>query len=182
MKIYKNLLSNSWVSRGLSLLVLSLALGVHAEKKDKRGPRDANGKGGFMACFKEKFQPTEEQIKKVKELVQAQKENRKDANQEDRRMKVEEATRDFESALKGSASASEIRSQYNKVLEMREGHRVDRLDKLLAIREILTPEQRKKIGECRKGPLNFQMGGRHGKGDGHEGHHKGPRDRDGDSD
>ena len=182
MKIHQNIILKHGLLKGLSVLALSLALGAHAEKKDKPEGRHGKDGGGFMACFKEKFQPTEDQLKKVKELVRAQRESRKEMDHKERRAKVDEATQEFESALKGSASASDVRSKYNKVLEMREGHRIDRLDKLLAIREILTPEQRKKIGECRKGPLNFQMGGRHGKGEGRQGQHRGQRARGGDSD
>jgi Spy/CpxP family protein refolding chaperone len=52
---------------------------------------------------------------------------------------------DLESLLQGKATGDELRAKFGELVSRQEEFARARFDKLLAIREILTPEQRKKL-------------------------------------
>lgn len=147
----------------MKLLKLSTLIALFSLTPDfaqARGPQSEGGERqhhrrgkGFM----KKLDLSEEQRSKVKEIRQAGK-----AKRQELRAKVNEAQEAFQAAQKSDASRSEILSKFDELSALKAQMGRLRIEGMLDIREILTPEQRAKAqsalekrrekrGEKRKG-------------------------------
>lgn len=88
---------------------------------------------------------TAEQVKAMKELKEA---HRKDAKALHEEMK--KAREEFQNALMTDATDSELEKKHEKVEELMQKMGKDRFKNMLAIRKILSPEQRVKMHQLMK--------------------------------
>lgn len=114
----------------------------------------AKGGGHKWKKMKSELNLTAEQETKIKGIHQAAKENRKASKE-----KMKQAKKTFEELLKSNASEPEIQAAFMKLQELKNEKAKTRFTSMMAIRQVLTPEQR----------ANF----RPFKGHGHKRHHGG---------
>lgn len=100
---------------------------------------------------------TKEQKQKLEAMRADSKDDRKD-----NREAMKTARKALAEAAKGDASEAQLRTLFNSLQDLHKKNATARFEKLLKIRAILTPEQRKKIKMHKfGGPGN--RGGKHGK-------------------
>ncbi|MES2965616.1 MAG: Spy/CpxP family protein refolding chaperone [Bdellovibrionota bacterium] len=128
---------------GVFALTLSASVG-HA--KGGHG-----GGGGFKHMMKD-LNLTDEQKEKAKKI------HGDHSDVKAKRDAMKKAHDDLETAIKGTASADEVRAKFAALQKVQDEFEKARFDKIVAIREILTPEQRSKM----KSPRGMHKGGRHG--------------------
>jgi protein CpxP len=154
-----------WLSKGLFLTVLAAPLAALPAQAGKGGEgKGARMGGGGMGFFKE-LNLSEEQRAKLKEL----RENNK-GDLKPKREALKKARDEFRS-LMGSENATDaqIRSAFQKLQALRSEVATGSIDRMLAVRQVLTPEQRKKAHEMRE---------KRGAGQGRMGNHQGADEDD----
>ena len=121
-------------------------------------PPDRPNKPMGGAWLKKELGLTPEQAQKMQAILD------RDKSQIQQRVQaMKQAQRELRNLMAGSASQEEVRAKYRQVESLRQ--EVDRLrfDSMLAVREILTLEQRKKMAERmdrRRGRFEHRMKGR----------------------
>ncbi len=101
------------------------------------------GKGGFMKILKQ-LELTDEQKSKLKEIRKAHKEDKGSGKEEI--IKLRESMKE---KFVSNASEAELRTIHNQMKSFRSERNEKRFSKLMKIRNVLTPEQRKKFQELR---------------------------------
>ena len=66
----------------------------------------------------------------------------------EKRKAMEQCMQELESLISGSASEKEVRAKFSELQTLEDAYAKARLEKILAVREILTPEQSKKFKNC----------------------------------
>lgn len=142
---------------GMTMVLAMVMVGgqAHASKE---------GKGhGFHGAMMKELNLTPEQKEKLKAIRSQNKGDRKENRQEMKKLREE-----LETAMRGSASDSELKSKFEAIQKKQQEFAKERFEHVLAIRAILTPEQRAKfkgmgpgMGHGGMGP---GMGGKHGHG------------------
>ncbi|MES2854273.1 MAG: Spy/CpxP family protein refolding chaperone [Bdellovibrionota bacterium] len=127
------LLTNSLTA---SLMIAVVALPFAAEA---RGGRGEHGGKGFMKAMEE-LDLTADQKKKLKEM----RAGNKDAMSA-KRDAMKAAHEDLKTALQGTASDEDVKKKFETMRAASEDFMRARFDKVLAVRAILTPEQRAKF-------------------------------------
>ncbi len=123
------------------------------------------GKGMPMA---EELDLTKEQKSQLKEMREKNREQHRA-----RREAMDAAREEMEQALKSDASDKQLREKFEKLEKLQSEFAKERFDHILAIRAILTPEQRAKFRGMGGGP------GERGEGRMGRMEHKGRKDRNG---
>ena len=146
----------------------ALALAAAATKAEAGPGRGGNHEERYerhLAKMTKELNLTPEQQEKIKKLHDAAKDEMKSKKEA-----MKKAAEEFEASLQGSETGEKIRAQFSKLQAAQDEFAKARLEKILSVREVLTPEQRK----------NFKgMGPRHGFKDGMGWGHKGHRGRGG---
>ena len=153
----------------------ALALAAAATKAEARpGGNHEEKYERHLAKMTKELNLTAEQQEKIKKLHEAAKDEMKSKKEA-----MKKAAEEFEASLQGSETGEKIRAQFSKLQSAQDEFAKARLEKILSVREVLTPEQRK----------NFKgMGPRHGFKDGMgwgpRGHHGrgGPKGDEADDD
>lgn len=99
--------------------------------------------GGCIKRIQGELNLSTEQSKKLEELKSLAKFGIKE-----KKAAMEQCMQELESLISGSATEAEVRAKFNQLQKLEDSFAKARLDKILAVREILTPEQRKKIKHC----------------------------------
>ncbi|MEK7354979.1 MAG: Spy/CpxP family protein refolding chaperone, partial [Bdellovibrionota bacterium] len=137
--------------RTLSVGFFALTLGVsvgHAKGGEHRG-------GGFRKMTDE-LNLTVEQKEKAKKIHSEGREGMKA-----KRDAMKAIHDDLEKAIKGAASDDEVRSKFAALLKAQDEFSKARFEKVIALRAILTPEQRTKL-KNQGGKHKGEHGGGHG--------------------
>lgn len=117
------------------------------------------GKGGLRQMVEE-LNLTDEQKEKAKKIHQ----DGRDAIKA-KREAMKKAHDELEAAIQGKATDDEVRAKFAALQKVQEDFAKARFEKVLALRAILTPDQRAKM----KGPKGFgKRGGHHGGHDDEE--------------
>jgi protein CpxP len=131
----------------LTLVLVASPLFAQAQAHEGREGREG-GRARMMSFFKE-LDLSEQQREQLRELRQANKGD-KEARQK-KREAMRKQREEFQSLLASEAATdAQLRSAFTKLQEERQSLATDGFDKLLAIRRILTPEQRKKAAALRE--------------------------------
>lgn len=102
------------------------------------------------------------------------------ANRRGKREALRQAQQQLEQLLAGTASAEEVRSQFEQVQELRQQIATEQFENLMAIREVLEPEQRSLLQERMGHRRNRWRSGR-GRWYRDRWNQRGLRDRQGDN-
>lgn len=131
------------IIRSLPLLLIGfMALGTALADTGK----DSTGKGGHeRGQWLQELNLSPEQQQQLEAIKEKYHEEMK---KQKKAMKA--ARQSLQEALKGDASDESLRAQFNKLQAQRAEFAKLRFEKILAIRAILTPEQRKKFEGMRK--------------------------------
>lgn len=142
-----------------ALLILGLSLG-HAqdEEQGRRGKKRHRGGGKMMRMMKE-LDLTEEQRNKIKQLREANKVGDPKIEREE----VKKLKTKLKEEMKGNGSKESILSLFDQIQTAMNAKKRRRLEMVLSIREILTPEQREKFQQIRQ-KRKGKKGNRKGRG------------------
>lgn len=120
-------------------------------KKDRDDKDDKHEKGDYLKKMKAELNLTDEQVAKLKEMKKSSKTDMKAL-----RKSMQEAKSNFEKALSSAATDDEIKTKYAELEKIQQEFSKARLEKILATRSVLTPEQRLKF------KAHFDRGDKHG--------------------
>lgn len=95
---------------------------------------------------------SQEQIQKIRE-IRGQYQERLD----DQRQAVRQAQGELKQAMASNASAEQIRQRFEQLQTLKQKLADTRMESMLAVREVLTPEQRQKLNQAMQ---QFGRGGR----------------------
>ena len=144
-----------------SAILAALVISFTGQTAHARGPMDRGGKGGGPRQMMEQLDLTPEQRTKLDALRKASR-DKISAVKDEMRQSQEKLTQ----ALQSNTSTDELRKLHKKNQELKNKMSDARFDQVLAIRQVLTPEQQKKFQELRKGkgPMGRGRGGPGGRG------------------
>jgi Spy/CpxP family protein refolding chaperone len=134
---------------------------VETTKSRPQMDRSANRGGAFM----EELNLTDEQKEKIRKIREASKKN----DNKERRDSIRKKRLALEEALNGEAKDEEIRL-INKELQVLDAVvNTEKLEQMIQIRNVLTPEQRKKFATLKKQRMAKGMGQKMGQPRGQQG-------------
>ncbi len=120
---------------------------------------EAKRRGGdFKDKIFKQLDLTEEQTKKLDELKTNQKDNMKQLRENKKSISTK-----FKEALASDASESELRDLHNQKMTLKKQIADARFEKMIAVRKILTPEQRTKFQDLMKEHRGKRKGKRGGR-------------------
>lgn len=117
----------------ICLLVLSISFASHADVEKKSGP-------GFLNRIQSELNLSVEQKAKLKELKDQAKWGTKA-----KREAMEKSKAELETLISGQAPEAEVRTKFAELQKLQDEYAVARMEKIMAVRAILTPEQRAKF-------------------------------------
>lgn len=135
--------------KGPKLTALGLLLAVTASVVNIQSAEAREGRRGRMKEIAAELNLTAEQKEKMKEINKDRKEVLSP-----KRKAMKEARESLETSLKGADSADVVKQKFAALQKAQSEFASARFEKVLAAREVLTPEQRSKF----KG---MKMGGHH---------------------
>ena len=142
-----------------SAILAVLVLSFTGQTANAWGPKEnRGGKGGGPRQMMEQLNLTPEQRTKLDALRKANR-DKVSGMRDEMRKSQEQLTQAFQS----NASNDELRKIHKKSQEVKNKMSDAQFDQVLAIREVLTPEQKKKFQELRskgKGPMGRGHGGK----------------------
>lgn len=120
----------------ISLLVVAFFLPAFSAEEKKTS-------GGCIKRIQSELNLSAEQSKKLEDLKGQAKFGIKE-----KKAAMEQCMQELEILISGSAPEADVRAKFNELRKLEDSFAKARLDKILAVREILTPEQRKKFKHC----------------------------------
>ncbi|OFZ28292.1 MAG: hypothetical protein A2622_04105 [Bdellovibrionales bacterium RIFCSPHIGHO2_01_FULL_40_29] len=124
----------------LGPLAAAIVMGFAIPAVAKSDQRPGFGEGKFIEHMTKKMDLTPEQQEKIKALPGDDSDAMKA-----KRESMRAAQEDLEQAMKGAASDDEVRVKFANLEKLQAEFAKARFDKILAIRAILTPEQKEKL-------------------------------------
>lgn len=118
------------------ILVVAFCLPSFAAEEKKSG-------GGCIKRIQSELNLSAEQNSKLEDLKDKAKFGTKE-----KRQAMEQCMQELEVLISGTASEAEVRAKFSELQKLEDAYAKARLEKILAVREILTPEQRKKFKNC----------------------------------
>jgi uncharacterized protein YecT (DUF1311 family) len=99
----------------------------------------------FVDCFRREFNPTDEQLNTLKEkILKATEEDKQNAKE------LRVATEHLETGLESSTSETDLIAAFSKVKELKNRMSESHFLKMLALRSVLTAEQRSQFLVCKR--------------------------------
>lgn len=131
------------MKRCLYILLLSLA-GCSWFFKPPAPPSKEERTKQFISCFREVFNPTDEQLNTLKTKILT------DDAMAGVAAEMERERDEMEKRMESDAQDEELLQRFHKVEELRSKMSEDHFRRMLALRSILTAEQRSKFLECKR--------------------------------
>lgn len=136
-----------------ALTALTLAFAMPAEAGREKGER---GRGKVWAEAMKELNLTSEQQAKMKELNQ-----KKHDELGSKRNAMKQAREDLHNALKGTAPDADVRQKFESLQKLQDEFARARFEHVLAVRAVLTPEQREKFHGKLKATMKHMRGHDH---------------------
>ncbi len=119
-------------------LIPSLHPGKKIAQVPKQITQNRPGRGGWL----KELNLSPEQIQKIREIRNQYKDRLSQ-----QRQAVQQAQRELKDLMAGNASADQVRQKHSQMQTLQQQLADTRMESMLAIRAILTPEQRQKLTE-----------------------------------
>jgi periplasmic protein CpxP/Spy len=150
--------------RTVTAILAAITLTVlPANAKGPGGPGGHGDRKGRMMEMMKDLNLTPEQQKKMKEVNE-----QKHAVMQEKRKAMQAAREDLHNTLKGTASDDEAKKKFEVLEKAQDEFARARFDHVLAVRGILTPEQRTKFHDKMKDKMGRHGRGMHGEDDGED--------------
>jgi periplasmic protein CpxP/Spy len=151
--------------KNLSLFLSVAFLSVIPTRSFGQGPGMGMGMGMGAGPpvdeMKQDLKLTDEQVTKIRAIHKERREASQTAC-----MKAMNAREDLREAMQSSATTDQLKKKFGEEQKLKEACATTHFDEILAVRDVLTPEQRKQFGEMHPGQGRFDGSrmGRRGKG------------------